>query len=148
MQEKSFDYKGHLVDVSIWNYTKTPIILFDYNNVLNVYSRETLCESANISTEHPYAIVSYLLGKGENYENLHKRALETGECIVAITARVKENRHDFETGLKTATVKKLHWNTPILAFDDKPHEWTSDPTKKTKLNLDNTKKDVYKIILK
>ena len=85
--------------------------------------------------------------QGANYQNLKKRAEETGECIVAITARLKQQRKQVETSLKYQLMKKMHWENVICAIDDKPHEWYADADTKVgkKLSLDSQKKPVYKI---
>ena len=143
----TLDHNGYLFQVTAWNLDacKNPKILFDYNNVLNVYTRQELLKAAKLEPQ-PYAIVSLLMTTGENFQSLKKQAQETKECIVAVTAKIKGNRQAVETGLKYAVMKKLHWSA-MAAFDDKPHEWFSPEGKYQyrQLKLDAQKKPVYVI---
>ena len=145
----SFDHQGEQIDVTVWNFTKQlqPHVLFDYNNVLNTYSLETLQKVAGAQNKS-YAVVSLLMTKGDNFLALKQRSLETGECIVALTAKIKGDRVKKETGLKYTAMKKLHWQAVEFAVDDKPHEWYDDIFPTHLLPLDPLKKPVYKVVLK
>jgi hypothetical protein len=143
-----YDHEGYRIRAAVWNEhaAPDPRVLFDFNNVLNAYPMELLQKRAGV-LNLPYAIVSLLMTQGANYHELKKRAEETGECIVALTARLKRKREHVETCLKYKCMKHMHWKNVICALDDKPHEWYSDPKKKVgkKLPLDPKKKAVYKI---
>ena len=156
--------------MTIWNEAAAPDpkVLFDYNNVLNAYPMELLAKQARV-TGLPYAIVSLLMTQGDNFNNLRERAKNTGECIIALTAKIKGNRVKVETSLKYVAMKKMHWENVQCAIDDKPHEWyhsdsnisqsrkldssysSKDRTfenkreKPIKLSLDSTKKNVFKV---
>lgn len=145
----SFEHKGEPIDVTVWNYTRAlqPRVLFDFNNVLNAYPLKVLQKETG-AVDKSYAIVSLLMTKGDNFQALKQRSLETGECIVALTAKIKGQRVEKETGLKYAAMKKLHWTSVEFAVDDKPHEWfRSDASRRDVhlLALDPLKKPVYKI---
>jgi len=147
-----FSIKNNTIDfdVTVWNECKSsPIVCFDFNNVLNAYTMKELVETAKFYNSS-YAIVSLLHGKGRNYWDLYRRSKETGECIVAITLKDKSQRRQLkhaETSLKWTVIRALKWNDVEWALDDKPHEW-KNPEKELQakpLKLDPTKKDVYKI---
>jgi hypothetical protein len=144
----SFEHRGEHIEVTVWNFNRVlqPHVLFDFNNVLNAYPLKLLQKETG-TLDQPYAIVSLLMTKGHNFEGLHQRALETGECIVALTAKIKGERVKKETGLKYQVMKKLHWKNVQFAVDDKPHEWYSDSEifATQLLSLDASKKPVYKI---
>lgn len=148
--ERSFTYphNGYIVNATIWNEIKDPHVLYDYNNVLNTFTLETLEKAANTEGKE-YAIVSLLRTKGDNYNDLKQMAMEDGECIVALTLKFRGNRVKIETGLKYKVIKLLRWKNVECALDDKPHEWYSDTCKKSQdLKLDHHKKPVYMVKLK
>lgn len=147
----SFKHEGYIVNVSIWNEHSTPDpqILFDYNNVLNAYEPEVLRTSAGVP-DVPYAIVSLLRTRGDNYEALRQRSISTGETIVAITVKIQGEKERVETCIKYKVMLLLRWKSK-WAFDDKPHEWYSKPHSKPNLyplKLDKNKKPVYMLLLK
>lgn len=152
------EHKGYQVQVTVWNESKTPpVVLYDYNNVLNTYSLPVLAKAAKLEDTLPYAIVSLLYTSGEHYQALQKRAESTGETVVALVVKIKGDRLQTETGLKYALMKRMHWLPNVRwAVDDKPHEWQSprpthsgvSVTSATSgipqlLALDPTKKPVY-----
>jgi len=153
MTERVFFYEhdGYRIQATIWNEANNPQILFDFNNVLNAYTQNELLKASKIENM-PYAIVSLLMTTGDNFKSLKEQAYRTGECIVALTAKLKGNRKQHETGLKYAVMKKLGWNKVLYAFDDKPHEWMHPrqidigrQDNATVLDLDPKKKPVYLI---
>lgn len=148
--EREFTYKhnGYLITATVWNEASAPdpIVLYDYNNVLNAYTMEELQKEGGLQNL-PYAIVSLIGGKGQYFQNLMDRAKEKNECIVALTAKIRGDRVNTETCLKYVAMKKMHWKNVKWAVDDKPHEWYKTPTNKVgkKIKLDENKKDVYRI---
>lgn len=147
----SFKHEGYIVSVSIWNEhsTPNPQILFDYNNVLNAYDPAVLRTAAGVP-DVPYAIVSLLRTRGDNYEALRQRSISTGETIVALTVKIHGEKERVETCMKYKAMGLLRWKSK-WAFDDKPHEWYSKPHSKPNLSplkLDKNKKPVYMIPLK
>jgi hypothetical protein len=146
-REFTVGHKGYMLKVRVWNeHGVDPVVLYDYNNVLNAYSLESLQKAARTKQE-PYAIVSLLMTQGANFHGLRNRAKETGETIVAVTAKIKGDRKSVETGLKYQVMLKMHWTRVKCALDDKPHEWysTDEQKKPPKLPLDPRKKPVYRI---
>lgn len=147
----AFEHKGWSIDVTIWNehsMLAPPQLLFDFNNVLNAHKMHDLMKAARVSRDTPFAIVSLLATKGEHFTRLRDRAQETGECIVALTAKIKGDRKSVETGMKNRVMHLLHWeNDAKWAIDDKPHEWFSDDappvSKPSVMKLDPSKKPVY-----
>lgn len=151
-QTFQFDHLGYTVDVTVWNKTSVeqPLVLFDFNNVLNAYELDFLQQQSNTQNQ-PYAIVSLLVGKGKNFQSLKQRALDTGECIVALTCKTtggKLGRHQFEQGVKLRVMIILNWHKAMVALDDKPHEWLPRGAPLPKpLKLDPSKKPIYKVFL-
>lgn len=125
-REFTFEHEGFPVCVTIWNESSTPQprVLFDYNNVLNVYTIESLQRETETSGLR-YAIVSLLITKGHNFLNLRERSYQTGETIVALTCESKGDQFKVETGIKYLVTELLGWTEFQKAIDDKPHEWLS-----------------------
>ena len=147
---RTFTYlhQGYTVLATVWNEASAldPLVLFDYNNVLNAYPMEYLQKQAGVIGCR-YAIVSLLITQGRNFEGLRERARQTGECIVALTVKVNGNREVFETGLKYRAMQLMHWHHAICALDDKPHEWYAPNQKKKgkRVKLQPQKKPVFRI---
>lgn len=146
----TMNHEQYIIDVTIWNEKRTPNpqILFDYNNVLNAYEPRVLRDAARVP-DVPYAIVSLLRTKGDNFNALRERSKKTGETIVALTVKIQGQKERVERCMKYKVMKLLHWNSK-WAFDDKPHEWCktqkSIPVLK-RLKLDPSKKEVFMIPL-
>lgn len=144
----SYDHNGFKIGMTIWNESSAPDprVLFDYNNVLNAYTMEQLQKAGGIENL-PYAIVSLLRTRGNNYMNLRERAKDTGECIIAVTAILKGNRVEAETSLKHRVIGIMGWKNVLFGIDDKPHEWYKNPQtpRGKKLKLSANKKPVYKV---
>lgn len=105
----TYPHQEYIINVTVWNEFKDPTeveVLYDCNNVLNAYSMETLQKQAR-TVDKKYAIVSLLYTKGKNFLGLKEQAKRTGECIVALTAKIKGNRKMVETGLKYKVMKKI-----------------------------------------
>jgi len=147
-REFKYEHEGHVVTATVWNEKSAPNprVLFDFNNVLNAYEMSYLQRCGGIENL-PYAIVSLLNSQGRNWKVLRERAKESGECIIALTVRVKGQRVKVETCLKHRAMELMGWSNVICAIDDKPHEWYSTPEKKCgkKMKLDPMKKSVFKI---
>ena len=147
--ERTFTYphKEHIIDVTIWNETENPLVLYDFNNVLNAHTLEKL-QSVARTKDKPYAIVSFLHTKGKNFIALKQRAQDTGECIVALTSKLKGNKKWIETGLKNKVINLMEWENVECAIDDKPHEWYDNKNSRSvKLRLNPQKKQVYLVKL-
>lgn len=144
----TYEHEGYIITATVWNEAAAPDprVLYDFNNVLNAYSMELLQRRAEVENL-PYAIVSLLMTQGTNFHSLKDRAKERGECIVALTAKLKGDRTRKETCLKYKIMKLMHWKNVICALDDKPHEWFPSPGVKLgkKLPLNPKKKPVFKI---
>ena len=154
-REFTYAHRGYVVTATVWNEAAAPDprILFDFNNVLNAYTMRELHAAAKTFPGAPYAIVSLLSSKGLNFAALGQRAAETGECIVALTVKIRGNRVESETGIKHSAMKRMHWAGVEHAIDDKPHEW-HEPTKdgavalpQIRLLMDASKKPVYLVQL-
>ena len=138
-REFTFEHEGFPIAVTVWNESATPQpqMLFDFNNVLNVYTMESL-QLATGTTSLPYAIVSLLVTKGHNFLGLKERSYQTGETIVALTCDAKGDRFKVETGMKYQVTRLLGWTEVQTAVDDKPHEWlwTASPSRQQVSVLD------------
>lgn len=121
----SYIHNEHEVVATIWNESKENIeVLYDYHNVIDAYSLDTLKLAAG-TQDKPYAIVSLLTSTGRNWESLKSRALLTGECIVALVVKnvKRKKRKETETSIKYRVMELLNWNIVECALDDKPWEW-------------------------